>query len=55
MRDYYVEIELHGDFTTAKISADHFNASGKPANAKVAMEVDVDAFMDFFIKRVKML
>ena len=55
MRDYYVDIELHGEFTTAKISADHFNASGKPANAKVAMEVDVDAFMDFFIERVKTL
>lgn len=51
-RDYYVDIELHGEFTTAKISADHFNASGKAPNAKVAMEVNVDAFMDFFIERV---
>lgn len=51
-RDYYVDIELHGEFTTAKISADHFNASGKAANAKVAMEVNVDGFMDFFIERV---
>jgi purine nucleosidase len=51
-RDYYVDIELHGEFTTAKISADHFNATGKAPNAKVAMEVDVDAFMDFFIERV---
>jgi inosine-uridine nucleoside N-ribohydrolase len=51
-RDYYVDIELHGEFTTAKISADHFNATGKAANAKVAMEVNVDAFMDFFIERV---
>ncbi len=55
MRDYYIDIELHGEFTTAKISADHFNASGKSANAKVAMEVDVKAFMDFFIERVKTL
>jgi purine nucleosidase len=51
-RDYYVDIELHGEFTTAKISADHFNATGKAANAKVAMDVNVDAFMDFFIERV---
>jgi purine nucleosidase len=51
-RNYYVDIELHGEFTTAKISADHFNATGKAPNAKVAMEVDVDAFMDFFIERV---
>jgi purine nucleosidase len=54
-RDYYVDIELHGEFTTAKLSADHFGASGKVANAKVAMEVDVDGFMDFFIERVKSL
>jgi len=51
-RDYYLDIELHGEFTTAKISADHFNATGNPPNTKVAMEVDVEAFMDFFIERV---
>ena len=54
-RDYYVDIELHGEFTTAKLSADHFAATGKAPNAKVAMEVDVDGFMDFFIERVKTL
>ena len=55
MRDYYVDIELHGDFTTAKISADHFAALDNPPNAKVAMEVNVEGFMDFFIERVKTL
>lgn len=54
-RDYYVDIELHGEFTTAKLSADHFAATGNPPNAKVAMEVDVEGFMDFFIERVKTL
>jgi purine nucleosidase len=54
-RDYYVDIELRGEFTTAKLSADHFKASGNAPNAKVAMEVDVEAFMDFFIERVKAL
>jgi len=39
--------------TTAKISADHFSATGNRPNAKVAMEVDVAGFMDFFIERVK--
>lgn len=53
MRDYYVDIELHGEFTSAKVSADHFSATGNKPNAKVAMEVDVDGFMDFFIERVK--
>jgi purine nucleosidase len=54
-RDYYVDIELRGEFTAAKLSADHFKASGNAPNAKVAMEVDVEAFMDFFIERVKAL
>ena len=49
------DIELHGEFTTAKLSADHFAATGNKPNAKVAMEVDVDGFMDFFIERVKTL
>ena len=52
-RDYYVDVELSGEFTTAKLSADHFIATGNPPNAKVAMEVDVEAFLDFFIERVK--
>jgi purine nucleosidase len=52
-REYYVDIELHGEFTTAKLSADHFSATGNQPNAKVAMEVDVSGFMDFFIERVK--
>jgi inosine-uridine nucleoside N-ribohydrolase len=52
-RDYYVDIELHGEFTTAKLSADHFSATGNQPNAKVAMEVNVEGFMDFFIERVK--
>lgn len=52
-RDYFLDIELHGQFTTAKISADHFNATSNRPNAKVAMEVNVDGFMDFFIERVK--
>jgi purine nucleosidase len=54
-REYYVDVELHGEFTTAKLSADHFAATGNKPNAKVAMEVDVDGFMDFFIERVKTL
>jgi inosine-uridine nucleoside N-ribohydrolase len=52
-REYYVDIELHGEFTTAKLSADHFSSTGNQPNAKVAMEVDVAGFMDFFIERVK--
>ena len=48
-------IELKGGHTKGKTSVDHYKVLGKPANAKVAMEVDVEGFMDFFIERVKTL
>lgn len=53
--DYYVNVELKGDHNVAKTSADHFKATGKAANSKVAMKVNVEAFMDFFIERVNTL
>lgn len=53
LRDYFLEVELRGEQTIAKVSADHFSALGKQPNARVAMEVDVEGFMDFFIERVK--
>lgn len=54
-RDYHVTVELSGFHTFAKTTADHFNATGLAPNAKVAMEVNVDGFMEFFIERVKTL
>ena len=55
LRDYYVTVELKGEHTRAKTSADHFKTLNKQPNAKVAMEVDVPGFMDFFIERMKSL
>lgn len=55
LRDYYVTVELKGEHTKAKTSADHFGVLHKAVNAKVAMEVDVPGFMNFFITRMKML
>ena len=55
LRDYYMTVELHGDHTTAKTSVDHYKVSGKGANVKVAMEVNVEGFMDFFIERISTL
>lgn len=55
LRDYYVTVELNGTHTTAKTSADHFKTTGNVPNAKVAMEVDVSGFMDFFIERINTL
>ena len=53
--DYYVNVELKGEHNVAKTSADHFKATGRAANSKVAMKVNVEAFMDFFIERVNTL
>ncbi len=53
--DYHVSVELKGDHNVAKTSADHFKAMGKATNANVAMKVNVEAFMDFFIERVNTL
>ncbi len=54
-RNYHLTVELAGKHTFAKTTADHFNATGLAPNAKVAMAVNVDGFMDFFIERVKRL
>ncbi len=54
-REYYVDVELRAEKTNAKLSADHFSALNRKPNAKVAMEVDVEGFMDFFIERVNAL
>ncbi len=55
LRDYYMTVELKGEFTKAKTSVDHYKISGKTPNTKVAMAVDVEAFMDFFIERMAKL
>jgi inosine-uridine nucleoside N-ribohydrolase len=48
-------VELKGEHTRAKTSVDHYEVLGKIPNTKVAMEVNVGAFMDFFIERVSKL
>lgn len=55
LKEYFMTIELKGEFTRAKTSVDFYNVYKKAPNAKVAMEVDVEAFMDFLIERVKTL
>ena len=55
LRDYYMTIELKGEHTKGKTSVDHYKVLNKAANSKVAMEVDVEGFMNFFIERMKML
>ena len=54
-RDYFLSIELQSVSSKAKTIADHYGALKQTPNAKVAMEVDVDSFMDFFITRMNTL
>ncbi len=53
--DYHMTVELSGKHSRAKTSVDHFKAMGHQPNAKVAMKVNVEAFMDFFIERINLL
>lgn len=55
LKDYYMTVELKGEHTKAKTSVDHYNVLGKAPNTKVAMEVNVEAFMEFFVERVSRL
>lgn len=54
-REYFLEIELQSPSSKAKTIADHYGALKKSPNAKVAMEVDVEKFMDLFISRMNTL
>lgn len=54
-REYYLSIELQSEFSKAKTIADHYGALKMSPNAKVAMEVDVERFMNLFIERMNIL
>ena len=54
-RDYFLTIELQSPGSKAKTIADHYGALKHSPNAKVAMEVDVNAFMELFITRMNTL
>lgn len=53
--DYHMTVELSGKHARAKTSVDHFKTMGHEPNSKVAMKVNVEAFMDFFIERINSL
>ena len=55
IREYFLSIELRSPSSKAKTIADHYGSLKQRPNAKVAMEVDVDSFMDLFITRMNTL
>jgi len=54
-RDYFLSIELQSPTSKAKTIVDHYGALKKSPNAKVAMEVNVEKFMDLFIEKMNSL
>ncbi len=47
-RDYYIHIETEGAVARGMTIADFRNVSGKPANARVAIGIDVSGFWEWF-------
>lgn len=46
---YYVHLETGGEITRGMTIADFNNVSGKPPNAHVAVDIDVDGFWNWFV------
>jgi purine nucleosidase len=53
--DAYVEIELRGEHTRGATVVDHHFYLGRPANARVAMSLDVPRFWDHVVNAVARL
>ena len=51
-KDYYVEIETKGEFTTGSTVVDQFNRYNKKANTKVLLDLDRQAFVDLLVELV---
>jgi inosine-uridine nucleoside N-ribohydrolase len=54
-RDYFLSIELQSPTSKAKTIVDHYGSLKKSPNAKVAMEVNVEKFMDLFVDKMNSL
>lgn len=51
--EYYVDVETKGEFTRGHTAADFRHRSGKPANMRCAMEIDVPKFRRWLIDAIK--
>ncbi|NDA82649.1 MAG: nucleoside hydrolase [Actinobacteria bacterium] len=50
--DYFVRVDLTAPTSKAKTIADYYGALNQKSNAHVAMQVDVEKFMDLFVERM---
>lgn len=55
LKEYYVDVDHSGGIAMGKTFADIFGVTKKPANMKVAMDVQGDAFIELFVQRMETL
>lgn len=51
----YVDVDISGGVSLGKTFADFYGMTGKPANMKVALEVNARQFMELFLDRMERL
>jgi inosine-uridine nucleoside N-ribohydrolase len=51
----FVDIETHGELTRGQTVADVYKVTGSAPNCKVAMKVDVDAFIGMMMDSIRKL
>jgi len=55
LKEYYVDVDHSGGVAMGKTFADIFNVTNKPANMKVAMDVQGEDFIELFVQRMETL
>jgi purine nucleosidase len=52
-RDYFVDVDISNGVSMGNTFADHYHLTGKPANMRVAMEVNAVDFLELFLERME--
>jgi purine nucleosidase len=55
LKEYFVDVDISGGVSMGNTFADFLNLTKKPANMKVAMDVDGNAFVHLFMERMESL
>jgi purine nucleosidase len=55
LRELYVDVDISGGVSMGNTYADFFNVSKKPANMKVALDVQGSDFVELFLQRMESL
>lgn len=55
LKEYYVDVDISGGVSMGKTFADFYNVSKKPANMKIALNVQGEEFIELFLQRTERL